>query len=493
MTLRLPLYLKVFLWFLLNLLLLAVVFFVLLRVQFHADLNSFFAAQVGERLQSVGEIIEKELGDSPVSAWDSILARFSSAYRVRFMLSGVDGNLLAGGNLTLPPEVAAELRRRPGQGMRWGRDGGGGGGPRWLQSDTNLVRPGPRRPGWGRMRPFFLSTEDPTRYWAGLHLPSLPLDPPELRPATLLAMSGSLGAGGFFFDLRPWIGVAAGVVVISALFWLPFVRGLTRATTRMMQTTERIAAGHFEARVASRRGDELGRLGDSINHMAERLAAFIGGQRAFLGNIAHELCSPIARIQVALGILEQRALPAQEAILKDLREEIEEMSGLVNELLSFSKASTGGTAVKLQPVPLGEIVERAVHREAAPGARIQAEIDPALRVMADPDLLLRALANVLRNAVRYAASAGPVQVTARAEGEQVLITVADQGPGVPEEALPQLFDPFFRIDLSRSRDTGGTGLGLTIVKTCIEACHGQVACQNRAPSGLEMCLRLRKG
>lgn len=490
MILRLPLYAKVLLWFLLNLLLLALVFYVILRVQFHADLNSFFAAQVGQRLQSVADIIEKELSDAPPASWNGILDRFSSAYQVRFLLSGSDGHILGGGKEVLPPEVVAELRRRPGPGMGWGR--GGGGGPRWLRSGTNVVRPNAPGPGWGRMPAFFLSTENPTRYWAGLHLPRLNVEPRELCPIALIAMSDSLRASGLFYDLRPWMGVAMGVVVLSALFWLPFVRSLTKATTGMMQTTERIAHGHLDARVSIHRGDELGRLGDSINHMAERLAAFIKGQRTFLGNIAHELCSPIARIQVALGILEQRAAPGQESTLKDLREEIEEMSSLVNELLSFSKASTGGSAVKLKAVLLSEIVERAVHRETAPGVPIQTNIGPELSVMADPDLLLRALANVLRNAVRYAASAGPIQVAARREGTHVLVTIADQGPGVPEEAISQLFDPFYRLDASRSRETGGAGLGLTIVKTCIEACQGRVTCKNREPSGLEVSIRLQK-
>jgi two-component system, OmpR family, sensor histidine kinase CpxA len=166
------------------------------------------------------------------------------------------------------------------------------------------------------------------------------------------------------------------------------------------------------------------------------------------------------------------------------------MSELVNELLSFSKASFGGPAVKCEPVLLRLMLEKAARREAAEPAFVVIDVAPELAVEADPDLLARAVANVLRNAVRHAGAAGPITVSAAPAGAEVVVTVADRGPGVPEEALAQLFDPFYRVDLSRDRATGGTGLGLAIVKTCVEACGGSVSCRNRQPTGLEVLLRL---
>jgi two-component system sensor histidine kinase CpxA len=226
--------------------------------------------------------------------------------------------------------------------------------------------------------------------------------------------------------------------------------------------------------------------------MAGRLSGLVTGQKRFLGDIAHELCSPIARIQVALGILEQRADDSQKARLEDLREEVEQMSGLVNELLSFSRASLGKTNLKLQSVALRAVVEKAAVRECGPdsGATVSIAIPEDLRAVAEPELLLRAVANVLRNAVRYAASAGPIQISAARENEMIVLQIEDSGPGIPESALPQLFDPFYRVDSSRTRDTGGVGLGLSIVKTCVESCGGTVGCENRQPSGLRVILRL---
>jgi len=110
--------------------------------------------------------------------------------------------------------------------------------------------------------------------------------------------------------------------------------------------------------------------------------------------------------------------------------------------------------------------------------------------MADPESLSRAVANLLRNAFRYAGDAGPVALTAHRDGREVSITVADHGPGLPAEEVDRVFTPFYRVESSRSRDSGGVGLGLAIVKNCVEACKGTVRCRNRLPAGLEVEIRL---
>jgi len=167
------------------------------------------------------------------------------------------------------------------------------------------------------------------------------------------------------------------------------------------------------------------------------------------------------------------------------------MSSLVNELLSFSKASLGAATIKLQPVTVREVVDKAVSRENTDGSQIQVQVPEDLCVLAEPELLVRSLSNLLRNAIRYAGQAGPITVSARREEDAVLLTVADCGPGVPEGELAQIFDPFYRLDSSRDASTGGVGLGLAIVKTCVESCRGTVTCRDRQPSGLEVDLRLQ--
>jgi two-component system sensor histidine kinase CpxA len=236
--------------------------------------------------------------------------------------------------------------------------------------------------------------------------------------------------------------------------------------------------------------DLLASLGQSINRMAARLAGFVIGQKRFLGDIAHELCAPIARTQMALGILEQRADDKHKAYVEDLREEVQHMSSLVNELLSFSKASLGATTAKPVPVRLRSVAEDAVRRESTEGAQVRLDVPVELSAVAEPELLVRALANLLRNAIRYAGQAGPITISTRQEGQEILLTVADCGLGVPEPELARIFDPFYRLDASRDAATGGVGLGLAIVKTCVESCRGSVSCRNRQPSGLEVTIRL---
>jgi two-component system sensor histidine kinase CpxA len=148
-------------------------------------------------------------------------------------------------------------------------------------------------------------------------------------------------------------------------------------------------------------------------------------------------------------------------------------------------------AVSLVPTNVAAVVERVVQLEA-PGADVRVSVPPSLHALAEPDYLFRSLSNLVRNSLRYAGGAGAVDISADADDESVRITVADSGPGVPENALEKIFEPFFRLDTSRDRRTGGTGLGLAIVRTCVEACHGSIECRNRVPSGLSVTLRLTR-
>jgi len=168
------------------------------------------------------------------------------------------------------------------------------------------------------------------------------------------------------------------------------------------------------------------------------------------------------------------------------------MSGLVNELLTFSKAGMQPGEMPLKSVELAPVVQRAVTHQVLASGTIQPEIPPGLSVIAHEPSLLRAISNLLRNALRYAGEDGPIVVTARSEGSQVLLTVADCGPGLPEQSLEEVFAPFYRPEAARSRDTGGAGLGLAIVKSCVEACRGTVLCRNRKPSGLEVTISLTR-
>jgi two-component system sensor histidine kinase CpxA len=195
---------------------------------------------------------------------------------------------------------------------------------------------------------------------------------------------------------------------------------------------------------------------------------------------------------MVVGILEQRADEGTRPYIQDLRDEVQQMSSLVSELLSFSKASLAGPALKLKAVNLRELIARAVEREKKEGTNIVVEMPDEAQALGDPDLLHRAFANLIRNAVRYAGDNGPITISCSREAGVVAVKISDCGPGVSEQFLQRLFDPFFRVDDARTRESGGVGLGMTIVKTCVEACKGTVSCRNRQPSGLEVMVRLNQ-
>lgn len=480
----------------LNLLLLAVVFLVFARVQFRSDPHSFLLAPAQDRILAVARELALELEETETNSRDRLLARYAQAHSVAFYLFDEEGTRLAGPAIQMPWDVVRRLRPRaapppPRFGER--REPGDGDRPPPRPPPAGQRPPGAAdRPAQRQGQGVFLeTTSEPRRYWVGVRIPIRSASNDETVRGTLLLMSPALLGNRLFFDFRPWLIAIFAVILVSVACWLPLIRGMTQSISQMTRATEQIAEGQFDVQVATRRRDEIGQLGGAINRMASRLSGFVTGQKRFLGDIAHELCSPIARIQLALGILDQRAEEKQRGCVADLNEEVQYMSVLVNELLSFSKAGMRPAAAELVPVNVGAIVERVIEREAAPGVRVETAVDEHLEALADPDYLFRALSNLVRNAVRYAGPAGPITVSARAENGAAVITVSDCGPGLAEDALEQVFVPFYRPETSRSRDTGGVGLGLAIVKTCIESCKGSVTCRNRQPSGLEVEIRLK--
>ena len=460
---RLPLSAKILAWFFLNLAVLAAVFLLLFNAQFRFDLDWVLETSAGQRVAAMRALIVGELNTTPPDDWGGVLARYSEAYGMRLALFEPDGRLLIG-SITALPEAVRERMISP-----------------------RLAGAGKRAPRRDVPPRAFMRTSHPARYWLAQRAR---IDNPQTGPlqVLLVARADSVSMGGLILDPVPWVALAAGTVIFSVLFWLPLLHGITRSIRQMQATTRQIAEGRFDVRLATRRRDELGALADGINQMAARLNGFVQGQKRFLGDIAHELCSPLAKLQMVLGILEQRAAGAAGVAehVRSAGEKAGQIAGLVNELLAFSRASFGASAVHLGPVPVRQAVEEAVAREGAEGVEIA--IAEELAAHADADLLVRAVGNLLRNALRHGAA--PVGVAAAREDGLVVIRVSDHGTGVAEEELPKLFDAFYRVDGSRARETGGVGLGLTIVKTCVESCNGTVSARNRRPRGLEVVLRL---
>lgn len=468
---KLPLYGKILLWFLVNLVVLFLLGFGFMRAQFKLGLDWMLAGEPGDRIAALGDSITHEFSRVPESGWDAKLRAYETTHGVTFALFNSRGTQAFGAPVNPPPEVVRKLidRRPPGEGPQ------------------RRPPPGPAlpRPADAPPKPrFMLKAGSPARYWAGIHL--------DLRqrqdntPLMLLMVSGSISGGGLFFDLWPWIGLVAAALLISALIWMPFVRGITRFIRSLNEAAGRIARGKFDERVSTTRRDELGELSTSVNAMAAQLGDYVAQQRRITADVAHELCSPIARMQMALGVVEQRGTPEQSTYLKKLDHELQHMARLVEEVLAFSKAETLSGREAPEEVDLTALIAQVIAREA-PETPIHTEV-PLLSLKTLRHALDRALGNVLRNAVRYAKN-----IEIHAEGRDagwLTLRVLDRGPGVPAEALSRLFQPFYRPETARSRSTGGSGLGLAITQRCVEACGGEVTARNREGGGLEVEMRV---
>ncbi len=478
MSLRLPLYAKILLWFFLNLVGLASVLAAIFYVQFNFNWDWLLAAGARDRIEAVGDLIVGELNVAAPDEWAAVLRRYSAAHRVEFGLLDENGLLLVGDVGKVPEDARARVADYV-QDKRGGPGGEASGVP-WFFSK--------RAP--DRALRAIVRSGVPAQYWllASTEIDNLLAGGPLW--VVLAARSQSISGGGLIINPKPWLALGCGAVVFSLLFWLPLVGSITRAVARMTQATRQIADGRFDVRIAGHRRDELGALGEAIDQMAGRLDGYVKGQKRFLGDIAHELCSPLARLQMALGVLEQRVSQDQSAYVRSASEKAEQIAALVTELLTFSKASFGASAVRLEPVRLSEILDAAVRREGAESGEVRRVLREDCHVLADRELLVRALANLLRNALRHAGASGPILLEAGADGAEAVLSVSDSGPGVPESELPKIFDAFYRVDTARMRETGGTGLGLAIVKASVDSCGGTVSARNLMPHGLEVTLRI---
>lgn len=507
--LGIPISLQILSWFFLNLLLVGICAFLLLTTNGGPLLNILISGKAGERLDAIAADVAERANGLPREKWGAVLDNYSRRYKMAFALTRRDGDLQAGKVPPVPASVAAKIREFPGTQRpppppppppppRFGgpQEQGPGTGPQTEGSSSpppSYPRPALEPSGppnaddsdLGRFR--FIVRED-NLYWIGVRVP-FPNEAGKHRgPSTLLLVSSSVFSNGLLVDTTP-LWVVACVLLGSALFWLPLVRRITVPLRRMRDTAELMARGHFDTRIQIERGDEIGSLAGSINHLGERLEEFVSGQKRFLGDIAHELGSPLARMQFGLGIIEQQANAPLQPLLEDVREEVAQMAALLQEILQYTRADLH-SELHFEPLSLQELLLKVIAQENFAPHQITHQLPASITVHADAHLLQRAVANILRNAIRYAGHAGPVHVEAQTTATHVLLTVSDNGPGAPPALLHRLCDPFFRTESARTREMGGVGLGLAIVKRCVEACRGSILIRNRKPSGLEVEVKL---
>jgi signal transduction histidine kinase len=284
-------------------------------------------------------------------------------------------------------------------------------------------------------------------------------------------------------------------LVISCLACYLLARYLTAPIIRLGEAARRLAAGDLKVRVSpagGRRWDEIGELAHDFDLMAERIASLITSQQQLLGNISHELRSPLARLNVALELARKASTPEAEKSFRRMEWEAERLNELIGHLLTFARLDSALEELKKEPVDLQalvqDIVDDADFEAHGRNREVKLKESETCVVTGVAELLRSAVENVVRNAVLYTREGTTVTITLQSrvveERPWALIRVLDQGPGVPEEALADLFRPFFRVESARERQTGGTGLGLAITERAIRLHRGTVRAVNWPGGGL---------
>ena len=294
----------------------------------------------------------------------------------------------------------------------------------------------------------------------------------------------------------------AAMLAAGALCYL-LARYMVSPVVRLREVTRQVTEGDLSARVGPSLGgrrDELAAMGHDFDEMASRVETLVGAQARLLRDISHELRSPLARLRVALDLARKRAGAAAAGDLDRIEREAKRLNEMIGQLLTLTRWESDGNGARLETFDLATLV-REVSADAdfeaqARGCSVVVEECDACEMHGTQALLRSAVENVVRNAVRYTPEGTAVRISLKCgEGtrREAVVTVRDEGAGVPEEALADIFRPFYRIDHSRTRETGGTGLGLAITERAVRLHGGTVTAANRTGGGLVVVLRLPLG
>src|SRR3954466_193838 len=290
-----------------------------------------------------------------------------------------------------------------------------------------------------------------------------------------------------------WI-IAALAIALAAILAFVLSRAFVLPLKRVAEATHRLAAGNYATRVDVRSSDELGRLSENFNRLAEALEKNETLRRRFMADVSHELRTPLAVLSGELEALEDGVRPLTRESLASLRTELSALGKLIDDLNQLALADSGALAYRKETLNVVPLLAQAVesHRErfAERGLNVETAWNSTAPVFGDADRLRQMFRNLLENSARYTDRGGSVRVAARRDGERLTVDFEDSAPGVPADALPQLFERFYRVDASRSRANGGTGLGLAICRSIAQAHDGEISAVPSPLGGLRISLSL---
>ena len=303
--------------------------------------------------------------------------------------------------------------------------------------------------------------------------------------------------GLFIMQMPAWARIATPLIISLIICWL-LARSLIKPLLTLKKSATELGNGNLSVRVNSivKRNDELGQLAASFNQMAEKLEQNVSAQQRLLGDISHELRSPMTRLQMALGLAQQQPLSSDELnkYLQRCELEVERLNMMISDTLVLSRLEN-----TLQPLNQDKIIivslftlliEDAQFIANEKSVSLSLASHSSYLIMADSQLLSAAFSNILTNAVKYSPEHGKILIDITINNSYLVIAIVDDGIGVPSQNLVQLFEPFYRVAAARDRQTGGTGLGLAIAKQAILAHHGEISANNNETNGLTVTITL---
>lgn len=285
--------------------------------------------------------------------------------------------------------------------------------------------------------------------------------------------------------------VAFALAASGLISWL-LARSISKPVRRLQAAAHTLSSGNLDARAGdevTRRKDELGVLGREFDSMAERLSALIAARQRLLRDLSHELRSPLARMEMAIGLARQDPanMPSQ---LDRVERESARLDQLIGHILEYARLERDPSTFTFEELDLPELVRQILHdaefESQSPPGRLRLTTEDALRIRAEPHVLHSAIDNVVRNALLHGDPDKPVETTLGEDTEGVHLSVRDFGPGVLEEDLPRIFEPFYRAAIPGTHrvSTEGTGIGLAITQRAAALHGGRVAARNADGDGL---------